>query len=94
MRVTGYILLSVYFAFSIIVQFRIIDSKLVNKKQKIFNSILLWIIPLLWGIIILNFLQSSKLDVMTREKRKMKKFKFTDNWENLTGLGGNNEHQL
>jgi hypothetical protein len=81
------ILLTVYIIFSIIVQVWIIKNDLINQRQKILNSILIWIIPIIWGLIILSLLKSNESKVMKQNPRKNKNFKFSDDWETLTGGG-------
>jgi hypothetical protein len=92
MNQIGYIILIGYLIFSLAVEIRIIRSQLINPTQNLFNSILLWIIPFIWGILVINLLKSTNPRVMTKEQRRLKKFKFSDNWEQLTGFGGSSIH--
>ena len=93
MKDVTYILIIGYLIYSVIIQLKIIRSQLINRQQKHLNSLLLWIIPFLWGILVLSFIKPSKLGIKTRDKRMTNRFKFSDNWETLTGFGGStNDH--
>jgi hypothetical protein len=93
MNEIGYILVIGYLVFSLTIQVKIIGSQLINRSQKLFNSILLWIIPFLWGLIVLGFLKPSGYGTITQGQRKISRYKFTDNWDHLTGLGGSSNDQ-
>jgi len=81
MNQIGYIILIGYLIFSLAVEIRIIRSQLINPTQKLFNSILLWIIPFIWGVLVITFLKPTNPGIMTKEQRRIRKFKFSDNWE-------------
>jgi len=65
----GAIFLTGYLIFSLFVEIKILRSKLISPGQKLFNSILIWIIPFLWGIIVLNLINPTKPQILTKEKR-------------------------
>jgi hypothetical protein len=88
----GAIFLTGYLIFSLLVEIKILRSNLISPRQKLFNSILIWIIPFLWGIIVLNLVKPTKPQISTKGNRKLRNFKFSDNWENLTGFGGDSSH--
>jgi len=92
MNQIGYIIFIGYLIFSLVVEIRIIRSQLINSTQKLFNSILLWIIPFIWGLLVINLLKPNNPGVMTKEQRRIRKTKFSDNWEQLTGFGGSSDH--
>ena len=82
------ILIAVYLIYSIQISKKIEESEYLNQKQKRVNTVLLWLIPFIWGFIINNIIKPSKPEIMTKNKRKISKGKNTDNWQNLTGFGG------
>lgn len=82
------ILIAVYLIYSIQISKKIEESEYLNQKQKRVNTILLWLIPFIWGYIIKNIIKPSKQEVMTKKKRKIGNGKYSDNWQNLTGFGG------
>lgn len=84
----GLLVLIIYLIFSIRVTFKVDKTEYLNHKQKIFNCLLVWLIPFIWGFLIINIIRPTKPQVMTKNKRKMKKGNFSDNCENLTGMGG------
>lgn len=93
MKQTVYILISFYTIYSLIIQWKIYRSQLINRQQKIFNSIFLWIIPFLWGILVLSLIKPANFGVIAKVQRKTRQYKFSDNWHELTGFGGSaNEH--
>jgi hypothetical protein len=92
MKEIGYIILAAYLIFSIIVEIRIILSKLISPTQKLFNSIFLWIIPFIWGLLVISLIRPTNLGTITNKQRGLSKFKFSDNWEQLTGFGGDSGH--
>jgi hypothetical protein len=48
----------------------LMNSKLLEKKQKVINSVLLWAVPFIWLIVLRVFLKDEgAFSVMTKEKR-------------------------
>lgn len=82
------ILIAVYLIYSIYLSKIIDESEYLNHKQKRVNTVLLWLIPFIWGYLIKNIIKPSKPEIMTKSKRKISKGKNSDNWQNLTGFGG------
>jgi len=78
--------------FSLTVEIRIIRSKLISPTQKLYNSIFLWIIPFIWGLLVISLIKPTYRGALINEQRRIRKFKFSDNWEQLTGFGGDSGH--
>tara|TARA_B100000809_G_C15052350_1_gene499383 strand:+ start:864 stop:1139 length:276 start_codon:yes stop_codon:yes gene_type:complete len=75
--------------FSIWVTYKIIKSSYLSKRQKIVNIIMTWLIPLLWGLLVLQIIKPPKSSTMTRGTRGRKKSSGnSDNWFHTTGGGG------
>ncbi len=74
MKNIGYIVLGIavlfYLYFTIRIQIKIIKTISLNKNQKFLNSIFLWLIPFLWGIIIKALLKQDFSGTITKEQRK------------------------
>jgi hypothetical protein len=66
-------------------QFKLLLNKRLSNQQKIINSILLWLIPVFWALILNVAIKKTKPKVMTKEKRKRKDGSF---YESGIGLGG------
>ncbi len=77
----------IYIIYSIFISMKIWKAEYLNKTQRIFNIIFTWIIPFLWGIIIKGIITPSNTETMTKNKRKSKSGKSSDNWQSLTGGG-------
>jgi hypothetical protein len=88
MEVFIVLIITIYLIYSIRLTKLIEESAYLNHKQKRVNTVLLWIIPFIWGYLIKNIIKPSKPEIMTKSKRKINKDKNTDNWQNLTGYGG------
>lgn len=82
MKITLIIIVSIYLIYSIRIQIKLIKSKVLDKNQKILNSVFLWIIPFLWGLLIKTMLKDTF--------KSKPKGKYSDNWWFLTGIGGDN----
>lgn len=79
-----YLFISVYVIYSLWVTIKIMRSKFLNVKQKIFNSIATWLIPFIWGLIV-----SSMIKPVDKSKKRIKSSSTnSDKWRNLTGGGG------
>jgi hypothetical protein len=69
-------------------------QRMINKtvvltpNQKRINSTLNLLVPFLWSFIVLQMIKPSKVSVITKSNRKTRKGKHTDNWQGLTGYGG------
>jgi len=78
-------MLSTYVIFSLWVCFKIIRDKYLNRNQKVINSVATWLIPFIWGIIVLGMIKR----VDTTIKKGVKNGSSNkDNWQHLTGGGG------
>ena len=75
------------------IQLRILKSKLINNRQKVLNSIFLWIIPFLWGLLVSRIVKTNDKTI-TKDQRKIGRFKFSDDWQRLTGFGGSPQNNL
>jgi len=54
-KIIIYTLSTTYIVLSIYVQIRIANTKSFSKKQKLFQSILLWIVPIVSACLLLSF---------------------------------------
>ena len=67
-----YILLSILCLVHIIytyrIQLKVNSSTLLNKKQKVFNSVLIWLIPFFWYYVVKESITIDQ-SVMTKSKR-------------------------
>jgi len=79
------IILIVYLFYSIWITFKIIKTAYLNQTQKITHVIFTWLIPILWGLFVLYLIKPSSLKTITKDKRKTKKWRNTDNWRSITG---------
>jgi len=77
------IIIIVYVLYSVWVTFKIIKTSYLNFIQKTIYVILTWLIPFLWGRLVLFYIKPSNLKAITKNKRKTDKGKYTDNWESL-----------
>ena len=80
MKIFIIIVLTGYLFYSLKIQIKIIEDKCFTRTQKIINSILLWIIPFLWGFIIKSIISTD-----VSRKGNLKEKNFDDNWWFLTG---------
>lgn len=61
-----------YLMLALLAQAKVRHNRILNKKQKIINSILTWTIPFLWSIVcLINYRTSEKLEVITKSERKI-----------------------
>ncbi len=77
-----------HLVFAGITQVKIAKTKYLNTNQKTFNSILNWVIPYAWGFLIRSMIAEPKHMVTTKKNRKRNSGGNSDNWESLTGYGG------
>lgn len=82
------LLLICHLVFASITQLKINKTNTLSPSQKKINTVLIWIIPFIWAFIVRPFIKESKIKVMTKSNRKTKSGRNTDNWEHLTGYGG------
>ena len=68
-------------------QLNIRKTNLLSSTQKRINILLIWLIPIVWSLVIMEVLKPPKVRVMTKGKRKRKTGSPTDNWMHLTGNG-------
>ncbi len=67
------------------VQIKLIKSAVLNKGQKVYNSILLWLIPGLWAFIVNIIIKRPKKDIVIKSNRKLPDQGF---YESGTGVLG------
>jgi len=82
--------LLIYFYVTIKAQRKINSTILLTKKQKIINSILIWLIPFLWYFLIEHLIKVDS-SVMTKKKRAVlikKNAGFSGSGSSGVGLGG------
>jgi cell division protein FtsN len=79
MIVLGYLLLIVYFIFSIKISWNILKSITLTRKQKIRNILLTWLVPFIWGYIVNTVIEKDKIEVITKDDREVIQAHFTDN---------------
>jgi len=80
----------IYFYVSINSQRKIKSTILLTKKQKLINSILVWLIPFIWFFLIKHLIKSDD-SIMTRGKRKVlnkKNAEFSGSGSSGVGLEG------
>lgn len=80
-----YLIIAAYFSHSLWVTIKIIRNNFLSSGQKIFNSILTWLIPFVWGIIVVGMIKPVDTTVKKGVKNSGSN---TDNWQNLTGGNG------
>ncbi len=88
MEIKYVILIFVYLVFSTIIQIMILRSVNFSPKHKSIHSILLWIIPIIWGILLITSHRVSTIDLKRRSIGDMHDSEYSDNWKDLTGIGG------
>ena len=86
-QISMYLMLSIYVIYSLWVTFKISRDKYLNRNQKIINSVATWLIPFLWGIIVLGMIK--RVDTTVKKGVKSSGSN-NDNWQHLTGGGGFN----
>lgn len=90
MKNTGYIILGIvvlfYLYFTIRVQIKIIKTTYLEKNQKIINSVFVWLVPFIWGVMINSLLKNDYSGTITKEKRKIEESHFR---ESKIGFRGN-----
>jgi hypothetical protein len=74
-----------YIIFSVLIQHHILRSPTLTLKQKIVNSVLMWMIPFAWGLLVLAVSKGHGNKVITKEKRKPAPYLPEDDWPSLTG---------
>ena len=72
----GIVFLIAYLFLTISTQIKISKSNYFNKSQKTANSILIWLIPFIWALLIKSFLKPNDTGTMTKDKRKINKNKY------------------
>ena len=80
------LLLHVYDSYT--TQLMLNKANALGDRQKQWNTILIWIIPLIWPLLVRSMIKEKRLTVMTKGKRKPNRRGGTDDWGNLTGYGG------
>jgi len=63
------IMILAYLYVSIRNQIRISKSDMINKKQKVINSLLLWMIPFIWAIIVKESLKPLDGSLLSNRKK-------------------------
>ena len=86
-QIIMYLFVSIYIIYSLRVTIKVIRNKYLNRNQKIFNSIATWLIPFIWGIIVLGMVKPVDTTIKKGTKSRSSN---TDNWHHLTGGGGFN----
>ncbi len=86
--ITLIILILLYVIFSIWISNKIVKSIFLDKNQKRINLIIIWLVPFLWGFLVKLMIGSTDNKTVTKKSRKKSKSKNSDNWESLTGYGG------
>gem|GEM_PF-4482850 len=86
-QIIMYLFISIYVIYSLRVTIKVIRNKYLNRNQKIFNSITTWLIPFIWGIIVLGMIKPVDTTIKKGTKSSSSN---TDNWHHLTGGGGFN----
>lgn len=85
----GVILVS-YIGLNIYVAKRINDAEYLYEGRKSLHKRLIWYLPFIGPLIIRSFWDvkpKNADDIVTKDKRKIKQGKHTDNWQRLTGYG-------
>ncbi|MDW3193934.1 MAG: hypothetical protein R8G66_16290 [Cytophagales bacterium] len=80
------LLLHVYDAYT--TQLELDKTSSLGDQKKQWNTILIWIIPFIWPLLVRSMIKKKRLTVMTKGKRKPNRRRGTDDWGNLTGYGG------
>lgn len=88
MKDVGYMFWAVvalfYLYFTIKTQIKIVRTIDLNKNQKVLNSIFLWLIPFLWGLLVKTILKDGASGTVTKDKRKVKSSHYYES--NMGGL--------
>jgi hypothetical protein len=88
MEIKYIILILIYLAFTIVIQIMILRSVNFSPSHKKIHSILLWLIPIVWGILLITSQRVSSTDLKKPSKRDLHDSEYSDNWKDLTGIGG------
>ena len=67
-------------------QARLVNSPVLSKQQKRLNSILLWVLPVVWAIVLLPMLRRPQHQVTIKKHRKPKYDQFYESGK--AGSGG------
>ncbi len=91
MEVFIVLLVIIYITINLRVMKKIDSAYYLKEERRKLHKKFIWMLPFLGPLLIKSFWQHKKnkgSDVMTKSKRKISKWKSTDNWKNLTGWGG------
>lgn len=76
-----------YLYFTIYTRNRIKDSTYLDEHQKKTHIILIWIIPYLWGILLLKIIKPEKYKTITKKDRKTEQNNFYESRKGFHGGG-------
>lgn len=82
------ILVLIYFYYTFRLQLKINSNILLSKKQKVLNSILIWIIPYIWYHIVKDLITPDDRIMTKRKRNKLIKKKSGGFYESGKGITG------
>ena len=83
-----YLILGSYFMFSIYAQIRINRIPLLSKKRKSFHTIMSWLIPFLWFLIVKDFIDYESYTMTKRVRDKRLRARNPKYYESRKGFFG------
>ena len=85
------VLILIYLIYSVIFTKKLYESNILDNDQKRMNTIMLWLIPFVWGLIVRSILKTNHSTNLNVSNKKYNSHSNFDNWKNLTGMGGGEE---
>jgi len=81
------IILTVYIIYGIIITGKIKESPILDNPKKNLNIILLWLIPFIWGLIVLSMIKPSMTSHIDRKKLSKRQKYHESGYSNYTKWG-------
>jgi hypothetical protein len=81
------VFLTVYFVYGMIITGKIKESPILDKPKKNLNIILLWVIPFIWGLIVLAMIKPSNTSHADRKKLSKRQRYHESGYSNYTKWG-------
>lgn len=79
-----------YIGVNIYVLQKINKAIYLKEERRSLHKVIIWVIPFLGALLLRGFWKKNndQLDVMTKKDRKSTKWNSSDDWQRLTGWGG------
>jgi hypothetical protein len=85
MNIKYCIIILIYLAYSIVIQVLISKSRYLNPVQRKIHSYLLWLIPFVWGFLVITAIQLFRKDSKRAKEKINHDSGYSDNLINLSG---------